>query len=118
MVLQRKCSQGRTGHMIIRCITQPFAEYYLFDAWLQEMSTHYRRGTCNYKFCVFFLCINFVVSSLFQRRVQFSVNLDVTSYKNGVRETHNPKGRALAPVVWDFYDVRKMSIIIIMIIVF
>ncbi|XP_068731298.1 ribosomal oxygenase 1-like [Montipora capricornis] len=39
-----------------------------------------------------------------QRSVQFSVNLDVTSYKNGVRETHNPKGRALAPVVWDFYE--------------
>ena len=44
----------------------------------------------------------FIVS---QHRVQFSVNLDVTSYKNGVRETHNPKGRALAPVVWDFYEV-------------
>ncbi|XP_029211683.2 ribosomal oxygenase 1-like [Acropora millepora] len=39
-----------------------------------------------------------------QRCVQFSVNLDVTSYKNGVRETHNPRGRALAPVVWDFYE--------------
>jgi len=39
-----------------------------------------------------------------QHKVQFSVNLDVTSYRNGVRETHNPKGRALAPVVWDFYE--------------
>ena len=52
-------------------------------------------------FCVGALFF-FIVS---QHRVQFSVNLDVTSYKNGVRETHNPKGRALAPVVWDFYEV-------------
>ena len=37
--------------------------------------------------------------------MRFSVNLDVTSYKNGQRETHNPSGRALAPVVWDFYQV-------------
>ncbi|XP_028398568.1 ribosomal oxygenase 1-like [Dendronephthya gigantea] len=39
-----------------------------------------------------------------QNNVQFSVNLDVTSYKDGQRETHNPSGRALAPVVWDFYQ--------------
>ncbi|KAG9484174.1 hypothetical protein GDO78_009863 [Eleutherodactylus coqui] len=35
--------------------------------------------------------------------VQFGVNLDVTSYSNGVRETHNPPGRALPLVVWDYY---------------
>ncbi|XP_060095197.1 ribosomal oxygenase 1 [Heteronotia binoei] len=35
--------------------------------------------------------------------VQFGVNLDVTSYEDGKRETHNPLGRALPAVVWDFY---------------
>ncbi|XP_040285520.1 ribosomal oxygenase 1 [Bufo bufo] len=35
--------------------------------------------------------------------VQFGVNLDVTSYTEGVRETHNPPGRALPLVVWDYY---------------
>ncbi|XP_023662418.2 ribosomal oxygenase 1 [Paramormyrops kingsleyae] len=35
--------------------------------------------------------------------VQFGVNLDVTSYTNGQRETHNPPGRALPFAVWDFY---------------
>ncbi|XP_050813097.1 ribosomal oxygenase 1 [Gopherus flavomarginatus] len=35
--------------------------------------------------------------------VQFGVNLDVTSYVDGTRETHNPVGRALPAVVWDFY---------------
>ncbi|XP_073672603.1 ribosomal oxygenase 1-like [Garra rufa] len=36
--------------------------------------------------------------------VQFGVNLDVTSYTNGKRETHNPPGRALPYNVWDFYE--------------
>ncbi|KAG9283122.1 ribosomal oxygenase 1 [Astyanax mexicanus] len=36
--------------------------------------------------------------------VQFGVNLDVTSYTNGKRETHNPPGRALPYTVWDFYE--------------
>jgi lysine-specific demethylase/histidyl-hydroxylase NO66 len=37
------------------------------------------------------------------QNVQFTKNLDVTSYTDGKRETHNPEGRAYAPVVWDFY---------------
>lgn len=36
--------------------------------------------------------------------VQYGVNLDVTSYNNGKRETHNPPGRALPFTVWDFYE--------------
>lgn len=35
--------------------------------------------------------------------VQYGVNLDITSYTNGMRETHNPPGRALPYTVWDFY---------------
>ncbi|XP_042246601.1 ribosomal oxygenase 1 [Thunnus thynnus] len=39
-----------------------------------------------------------------QEDVQYGVNLDVTSYTNGKRETHNPPGRALPFTVWDFYE--------------
>ncbi|KAG8444130.1 hypothetical protein GDO86_009347 [Hymenochirus boettgeri] len=35
--------------------------------------------------------------------VKFGVNLDVTSYSDGSRETHNPPGRALPLVVWDYF---------------
>lgn len=38
------------------------------------------------------------------QNVQYTKNLDVTSYSDGKRETHNPEGRAYAPVVWDFYN--------------
>ncbi|GAB6021439.1 hypothetical protein CHUAL_004045 [Chamberlinius hualienensis] len=36
--------------------------------------------------------------------VWFGKNIDITTYENGKRETHNPPGRAYAPVVWDFYQ--------------
>lgn len=43
--------------------------------------------------------------------IEFTKNLDITSYVDGVRETHNPDGRALPGSVWDFYrdgcSVRK-----------
>ncbi|XP_034017483.1 ribosomal oxygenase 1 isoform X2 [Thalassophryne amazonica] len=39
-----------------------------------------------------------------QEDVQYGVNLDITSYINGKRETHNPPGRALPFTVWDFYE--------------
>ncbi|KAG7160252.1 Ribosomal oxygenase 1-like [Homarus americanus] len=31
-------------------------------------------------------------------------NLDITSYTDGKRETHNPIGQAHAPVVWDYFS--------------
>lgn len=48
------------------------------------------------------------MSALFSLKedVQYGVNLDVTSYTNGKRKTHNPAGRALPFTVWDFYEVR------------
>lgn len=35
--------------------------------------------------------------------VEYTKNIDVTSYVDGVRETHNPEGRATPPSVWDAY---------------
>ncbi|MEQ2205556.1 Ribosomal oxygenase 1, partial [Xenoophorus captivus] len=39
-----------------------------------------------------------------EENVQYGLNLDITSYVNGKRETHNPPGRALPFTVWDFYE--------------
>lgn len=36
--------------------------------------------------------------------IEFTKNLDVTSYENGIRETHNPEGRAMPGTVWEFYQ--------------
>lgn len=36
--------------------------------------------------------------------IEFTKNLDITSYIDGVRETHNPDGRALPGQVWGYYE--------------
>lgn len=38
-----------------------------------------------------------------ESHILFTKNIDITSYENGVRETHNPVGRAIPSVVWDYY---------------
>ncbi|CAG9787611.1 unnamed protein product [Diatraea saccharalis] len=35
--------------------------------------------------------------------IQFTKNIDITSYVDQKRETHNPEGRAHPHLVWDFY---------------
>lgn len=35
--------------------------------------------------------------------IEFTKNIDITSYVDGVRQTHNPEGRAMPTTVWDFY---------------
>lgn len=35
--------------------------------------------------------------------IQFTKNIDITSYEDGKRETHNPEGRAYPHSVWDYY---------------
>lgn len=35
--------------------------------------------------------------------IEYTKNLDITSYEDSVRETHNPDGRALPASVWAFY---------------
>ncbi|PAA67633.1 hypothetical protein BOX15_Mlig023066g1, partial [Macrostomum lignano] len=43
-------------------------------------------------------------SMLRNHRVMFGEHLDVTSYRDGKRETHNPEGRALVSQTWQFYQ--------------
>lgn len=49
-------------------------------------------------------------SSLYmQNHLEFTRNVDITSYEGGKRRTHNPEGRAFASVVWEFFKVNFSS---------
>ncbi|CAN7999670.1 unnamed protein product [Ixodes hexagonus] len=39
-----------------------------------------------------------------ERQLYFTENVDLTTYRGGKRETHNPPGRAHAAVVWDSFQ--------------
>lgn len=43
-------------------------------------------------------------SILRNHNLEFTQNIDVTTYINGVKQNHNPEGRAFAPLVWDFFQ--------------
>ena len=60
--------------------------------------------------CIYHNDLKWWMCAVCQDDVQFGVNLDVTSYINGKRDTHNPPGRALPYTVWDFYEVNKIFI--------
>lgn len=36
--------------------------------------------------------------------LEYTKNIDITSYRDGVRETHNPEGRVTTPAIWSFYE--------------
>ncbi|XP_014204678.1 bifunctional lysine-specific demethylase and histidyl-hydroxylase NO66 isoform X1 [Copidosoma floridanum] len=38
-----------------------------------------------------------------EHHIMFTKNLDVTSFSNNRRKTHNPQGRAVPSVVWDYF---------------
>lgn len=50
------------------------------------------------------MSMQIIDTMLRENYLEFTKNIDITSYKNGVRETHNPEGRATTPSVWNFYD--------------
>lgn len=43
-------------------------------------------------------------SILREHSLFYTRNIDIVSYESGVRETHNPEGRAVASAVWDYYQ--------------
>ncbi|XP_022214592.2 bifunctional lysine-specific demethylase and histidyl-hydroxylase NO66 [Drosophila obscura] len=49
------------------------------------------------------ISFNMIDQMLIENHVEFTTNIDVTSYEGGVRKTLNPEGRALPPSVWAHY---------------
>jgi lysine-specific demethylase/histidyl-hydroxylase NO66 len=50
--------------------------------------------------------------NLLKKHLDFTQNIDVTTYINGIKEKHNPEGRAYAPLVWDFFQVKAKIFLI------
>ncbi|XP_020665844.3 ribosomal oxygenase 1 [Pogona vitticeps] len=82
-------------------LLSPISPQCFFDQYWEKKPLLIHRHNPNY-YQGFFSTAEFD-AILRDNDVQFGVNLDVTSYADGKRETHNPVGRALPAVVWDFY---------------
>ena len=96
-------SSEEKGLEYLEWIISPITKGKFFDDVFEKRPLHLKRGKSNYFKGIF-------STSEFDRilrdeQILFGRNLDVTSYdpEEG-RQTHNPPGRAFAPVVWDFYN--------------
>ncbi|XP_077302676.1 bifunctional lysine-specific demethylase and histidyl-hydroxylase NO66 isoform X2 [Arctopsyche grandis] len=101
-VLRTACMDSRKeGREVFEWLIAPHSlDVFLSDFWEKKPLHISRRHDSYYKFI---LTIRSIDKILRQEVLKFTENIDITSYDNGVRETHNPVGRALPHVVWDFY---------------
>ncbi|MEE6474984.1 hypothetical protein FKM82_010564 [Ascaphus truei] len=87
---------------LFKWLISPITPGYFFrDIW-EKRPALIRRHNINYYSGLF--STSEFDQILRENNVQFGVNLDITSYTDGKRETHNPPGRALPLVVWDYYQ--------------
>ncbi len=100
---KREESSVDLGKRYLEWIVSPStADQFMNDAW-ERRPVHVKRGKPDYYRELF--STKELDSILREQHVLFGKNLDVTSYDESEgRQTHNPAGRAHAPVVWDFYN--------------
>ncbi|XP_016946296.1 bifunctional lysine-specific demethylase and histidyl-hydroxylase NO66 [Drosophila biarmipes] len=97
-----KADSIEEGRRILQWILNPVkTEHFFEDFWEKNACLVQRKNPKYYSDLISFKMID---EMLIRHRLDFTINLDVTSYKNGKRETLNPEGRAMPPVVWGLYS--------------
>ncbi|XP_054262070.1 ribosomal oxygenase 1-like [Macrosteles quadrilineatus] len=92
-----------TARLLFEWLTAPVLEKdFMRDYWEKKPLLIQREGHRHYFSEL--LSTEIIDTMLRENNVCFTKHLDVTSYTDGVRETHNLTGRAQANVVWDFYS--------------
>ncbi|XP_073834648.1 bifunctional lysine-specific demethylase and histidyl-hydroxylase NO66 [Musca autumnalis] len=96
-----KVSSIDEGKRAFQWLLNPISVDEFFKKYWESNACLIKRKQSNY----FSHLISFeaIDEMLIKNHVEFTKNLDVTSYINGIRETLNPEGRAMPPVVWDHY---------------
>ena len=92
------------GEKLFEWMIQPMTSKKFFNEIWERRPFHIKRGQNQPQYYKHIFSTKSFDEILRSQNVQFTKNLDVTSYTDGKRETHNPEGRAYAPVVWDFYN--------------
>uniref|UniRef100_W8AWA9 Bifunctional lysine-specific demethylase and histidyl-hydroxylase n=1 Tax=Ceratitis capitata TaxID=7213 RepID=W8AWA9_CERCA len=96
-----KMNSIQEGEKVFNWLLSPLAIKEFFEKyWESGACLVKRKGSNYYSHLISFEAID---QMLLKNHVEFTKNIDITSYKNGERETLNPVGRAMPPVVWDHY---------------
>ncbi|XP_071835273.1 ribosomal oxygenase 1-like isoform X2 [Apostichopus japonicus] len=93
---------GTESALLFEWLISPVSPQNFFDNLWEKKPLLVRRHKPQY-FQGLFTTVEFN-KILKENDVQYGKHLDVTTYTDGKRETHNPEGRAHAPVVWDYFN--------------
>ncbi|CAH0682959.1 unnamed protein product [Spodoptera exigua] len=89
------------GLKVFQWMIAPYDTDEFFNNIWEKKPLHIARGKSNYYKDI--LTTPAIDDMLRNENIQFTKNIDITSYVDGKRETHNPDGRAHPHIVWDFY---------------
>lgn len=96
-----KTNSIEEGRRILQWIINPVKpDDFFSDFWEKNACLVQRK---NPKFFSELISFQMIDEMLIRHHLEFTTNIDVTSYTDGKRETLNPEGRAKPPTVWGFY---------------
>jgi hypothetical protein len=87
---------------LFRKIISPVTNKDFFAKYWEKESMLIKRSQLDY-YKSWFSCKEFD-KILRNHNLEFTTNIDVTTYVDQEKENHNPEGRAHAPIVWDFFQ--------------
>lgn len=90
-----------TGKELFEWIIKPMTEKQFMNDYWEKQPLFVTRNTKDYYAAL--LSTPIIDKMLRDNVLYFGKHLDVTSYSDGQRETHNQVGRAQPHVVWDYY---------------
>ena len=87
---------------LFRKIIGPVTNKDFFAKYWEKEAMLIKRSQLNY-YKSWFSCKEFD-KILRSHNLEFTTNIDVTTYVDEEKQKHNPEGRAHAPIVWDFFQ--------------
>lgn len=90
------------GRKVFQWMIAPHSEASFFRDYWEKKPMYLKRNTPDYYKNIFSTSI--LDKILHEEKIQYTKNLDVTSYSEGKRQTHNLVGQAHPSVVWDYYN--------------
>lgn len=96
-----KVNSIEEGRRILQWILNPVQPDEFFGSFWEKNACQVQRQTP--KYFAELISFEMIDEMLIRHHLEFTTNIDVTTYKDGVRQTLNPEGRAMPPAVWSSY---------------
>ncbi|XP_017965707.1 bifunctional lysine-specific demethylase and histidyl-hydroxylase NO66 [Drosophila navojoa] len=89
------------GKRMLNWLLNPITAESFFDQYWERNACQVKRKLPDYYSQL--ISFQMIDEMLIENQLEFTTNIDVTTYKKGVRQTLNPVGRAMSPAIWGYY---------------